>query len=97
MPATQMTSEEPVPASRQAHRRGCLFYARRGLLALVILIVALPLLGFTYESLMRPGDAARYPPVGQMIDVGGHRLHLICAGEGSPTVILEGGHGIDAR
>jgi pimeloyl-ACP methyl ester carboxylesterase len=30
---------------------------------------------------------------GQLIDVGGHRLHLNCTGSGSPTVILEPGLG----
>jgi pimeloyl-ACP methyl ester carboxylesterase len=30
---------------------------------------------------------------GQLIDVGGHRLHLHCAGSGSPTVVLEPGAG----
>jgi hypothetical protein len=26
---------------------------------------------------------------GQLIDVGGHRLHIECSGTGSPTVVLE--------
>jgi pimeloyl-ACP methyl ester carboxylesterase len=30
---------------------------------------------------------------GQLIDVGGHRLHLNCTGTGSPTVVLEPGGG----
>jgi pimeloyl-ACP methyl ester carboxylesterase len=30
-------------------------------------------------------------PPGQMIDVGGRKLHLLCAGSGTPTVILEAG------
>ena len=30
---------------------------------------------------------------GQLIDVGGHRLHLHCTGSGSPTVVLEPGRG----
>ncbi|MCG8378681.1 MAG: alpha/beta hydrolase [Proteobacteria bacterium] len=33
-----------------------------------------------------------YPP-GQMVDVGGHRLHINCQGEGEPTVILDSGAG----
>jgi hypothetical protein len=33
------------------------------------------------------------PLPGQKIDVGGYRLYLECAGSGSPTVILEAGHG----
>ena len=31
----------------------------------------------------------RYPPPGQLIDVGGFRLHLHCLGEGRPTVVLD--------
>jgi len=30
---------------------------------------------------------------GQLVDVGGHRLHLHCTGTGSPTVVLEPGLG----
>jgi pimeloyl-ACP methyl ester carboxylesterase len=29
------------------------------------------------------------PPIGQLVDVGGYRLHLACQGEGSPTVVME--------
>ena len=32
-----------------------------------------------------------YPPLGQLVDVGGYRLHIVCIGEGSPTVVLEAG------
>ena len=38
-------------------------------------------------------DAKAYPMPGQLIDVGGHRLHLHCTGSGSPTVVLEPGGG----
>jgi hypothetical protein len=34
-------------------------------------------------------DRKQYPPPGQLIDVGGYKLHLYCTGEGSPTVILD--------
>lgn len=33
------------------------------------------------------------PPIGRMIDLGGYRLHLGCAGKGRPTVILSIGAG----
>jgi len=33
--------------------------------------------------------ARRFPPPGVLVDVGGRRLHLLCAGSGAPTVILE--------
>jgi pimeloyl-ACP methyl ester carboxylesterase len=29
------------------------------------------------------------PPPGHLIDVGGHRLHLLCSGTGSPVVVLD--------
>jgi pimeloyl-ACP methyl ester carboxylesterase len=32
-------------------------------------------------------------PPGELIEVGGHAMHLYCIGEGSPTVILDGGAG----
>jgi hypothetical protein len=31
------------------------------------------------------------PARGQLVDLNGHRLHMDCAGKGSPTVILESG------
>ena len=37
------------------------------------------------------GLQARRMP-GQLVDIGGHRLHLHCVGTGSPTVVLEPGH-----
>lgn len=33
------------------------------------------------------------PPPGQLIDIGGYRLHLHAQGEGGPTVVLEAGNG----
>jgi pimeloyl-ACP methyl ester carboxylesterase len=38
-------------------------------------------------------DAKAYPPPGQLVDVGGHRLHINCTGSGSPTVVIEAGLG----
>ena len=38
-------------------------------------------------------DAKAYPPPGQLVDVGGYRLHINCTGTGSPTVVIEAGLG----
>jgi pimeloyl-ACP methyl ester carboxylesterase len=39
-------------------------------------------------------NAADTPaPVGRMVDLGGHRLHVNCSGKGSPTVVIENGLG----
>ena len=50
-------------------------------------------IGGGYQTVRESLDARAYPPPGQLIDVGGHRLHLYCTGSGSPTVVLEPGHG----
>jgi pimeloyl-ACP methyl ester carboxylesterase len=39
----------------------------------------------------QPESGKLIPPLGKMVDAGGHRLHLNCTGEGSPTVVLESG------
>jgi pimeloyl-ACP methyl ester carboxylesterase len=49
------------------------------------------LVGAIYQALASARDRRRYPPPGQLIDIGGYRLHLYCAGEGSPTVVLDYG------
>lgn len=36
---------------------------------------------------------AQYPPIGQMIDVGGYKLHLYSEGEGDVTVVMDAGAG----
>lgn len=45
--------------------------------------------GAVYQIVGMVLDRRQNPPPGQLIDVGGHRLHLLCMGSGSPTVILE--------
>ena len=32
-----------------------------------------------------------YPPIGQLVNIGSHRLHLYATGEGSPSVVFESG------
>jgi pimeloyl-ACP methyl ester carboxylesterase len=39
------------------------------------------------------GGAAAPAPTGRLVDVGGYRLHLDCAGAGGPTVVLIAGAG----
>jgi hypothetical protein len=67
--------------------------ARRWLIYPLLAALALSAIGGGYETVRESIDAAAYPMPGQLIDVGGHRLHLNCTGSGSPTVILEPGHG----
>jgi pimeloyl-ACP methyl ester carboxylesterase len=64
---------------------------RSALRAIAVLLAMLLVVGFGYERLARAGDAARYPPPGELVEVDGHRLHLLCSGAGGPTVVLEAG------
>src|SRR5689334_9545482 len=67
--------------------------SRRWLLYPVFAVLALASIGGGYETVREAADANAYPMPGQLIDVGGHRLHLRCTGSGSPTVVLEPGAG----
>jgi pimeloyl-ACP methyl ester carboxylesterase len=89
------TSSPGTPVSPQPRRRPNRWvrWTGRILLGLLALIVLLAAGGAGYEAIMATGDARRYPPPGQLVDVGGYRLHLRCAGQGSPTVVLDAGLG----
>ena len=41
------------------------------------------------------GDAAPPTAPGELVDVGGYRVHLYCTGKGSPTVLIVGGFSFD--
>lgn len=65
----------------------------RILVGLVVLLLCVTTAGFIYQTLAMRQDREKYPPPGQLVDVGGYRLHLYCQGSGEPTVILEAGLG----
>lgn len=67
--------------------------SRRWLIYPVLTVVALASIGGAYQRLGAAADAKAFPMPGQLVDVGGYRLHLHCMGEGSPTVVLEPGAG----
>jgi pimeloyl-ACP methyl ester carboxylesterase len=54
-------------------------------------VVVVAALAGTYESSREVADRSAYPMTGQLVDVGGHKLHISCTGDGGPTVVLEGG------
>ena len=77
-------------------RRGCLYAVTRGLKWLGAGVLALVLLGVAYQTVATELDKGSYVPRGQLYRVNGHRMHLICEGEGSPAVILHAGGGANA-
>jgi pimeloyl-ACP methyl ester carboxylesterase len=56
-----------------------------------LLVVLLPLSGFLYQAAGSARDQRKFPPPGRLVDIAGARLHLVDAGQGSPTVIFESG------
>jgi len=91
-----MASTVAGSGNKQKTRSGCFTWIKRIFLTLLIIVIVLLLLGMTYQTLSTQVDKRNYPAPGQLIDVGGYRLHLYCMGDitnGSPTVILEPGLG----
>lgn len=52
-------------------------------------IVTLLGIGVVYQVVGTAVDQHTYTPPGQLVDVGGYKMHIYCTGEGSPTVILD--------
>lgn len=94
MGRSAMTTSTDLLARTQSRRTNRLSsWTRHALLVVLTLTAGLAALGASIEAFAAAGDATRYPPPGQLIDVGGHRLHLACAGDGGPTVVLVTGLG----
>jgi pimeloyl-ACP methyl ester carboxylesterase len=62
---------------------------KRGLIWITLFLSTLAIVGMIYQTAATEADRRNYPPPGNLIDVGGFKMHIYCAGEGSPTVILE--------
>jgi pimeloyl-ACP methyl ester carboxylesterase len=65
----------------------------RRITTLVVVLCVVAAFGATYEYVEERLDLAAVPPPGRLIDVGGHRLHLWCFGQGAPTVVFDSGLG----
>lgn len=66
------------------------------LLGLVTLISTPALVGTIYQVIATQLDRQKYPPPGELVDIGGYRLHIHCSGpEGAsgPTVVMDAGIG----
>jgi pimeloyl-ACP methyl ester carboxylesterase len=64
-------------------------WLKRVVWGLITLLLVLGLLGAMYQATAGKADEKNHPPPGQLIDVGGYKMHIFCIGEGSPTVILD--------
>jgi pimeloyl-ACP methyl ester carboxylesterase len=67
------------------------------LASVALVAMVLGVTGALYQLLSERRDLQLYPAPGELVDVGSHRLHLHCIGEGSPVVLLEAGWGNDVN
>ena len=61
-----------------------------GIVAMVIVLIGWV---WIFGARAKVALAAKYPAPGKLVDVGGHRLHINCQGQGGPTVVMESGNG----
>jgi pimeloyl-ACP methyl ester carboxylesterase len=86
-----MSSTGETFVQRHTKRRstGFLGWLRRITFGFMILLIALAATGATYQAVATARDTAAFPAPGQLVDVGGYKLHIHCVGDGRPTVVLE--------
>ncbi|HEY1295755.1 MAG TPA: serine hydrolase [Chloroflexota bacterium] len=63
----------------------------RTILGVAVIVISLVGIGAGYEQVSAARDAAAFLAPGRLVDVGGHQLHVLCMGQGSPTVLFESG------
>jgi pimeloyl-ACP methyl ester carboxylesterase len=61
--------------------------------SLLIVAILLAVAGFLYENISEARDRRFHPMPGQLVDVGGYKMHINCTGQGTPVVILDSGLG----
>jgi pimeloyl-ACP methyl ester carboxylesterase len=96
--ATVDTERSPISVPHvETRRRATLWrwlgWGTGGLLVVVLLLVGS---GAAYQSITTANDQRRFPPPGQLVDVGSFQFRLYCLGKaaaGSPTVIFDAGAG----
>lgn len=60
---------------------------------LLVLLILLAVSGMVYENISEVRDRRFNPPAGQLINIGGRKMHIDCTGRGDPSVILDSGLG----
>lgn len=85
-------TSEPAP-----RKGGCLAHVKRGLKWFGIILIALLVIGVSYQTIATEQDKRAFSPRGQFYAVNGHQMHMVCMGQGNPTVILQAGLTADSN
>lgn len=75
------------------NQKGCLGMGLRLMTGLLVFLILLGVGCSMYEARAETAVSKQYPAPGQLIEVEGRMMHIQCAGEGSPTIILDAGQG----
>jgi pimeloyl-ACP methyl ester carboxylesterase len=70
--------------------------SERIVLSLVVLVAVAAGAGTTFNAVATHHYRARHAAPGNLYVVDGYKMHLLCRGEGSPTIVLDGGLGDDS-
>jgi pimeloyl-ACP methyl ester carboxylesterase len=91
--STSTTSTTAIPANHTKPKRAVGTWLKRGVFGLAITMFGLGGIGAIYQAIATANDERTYTPAGQMVDIGGRRIHMVVMGRdtGQATVILEAG------
>ncbi len=87
---TQARNPSP-PSSKRGPLRRVFVWIGKALLLLLALVMLAVVAGLLWQAVASARDARLHPAPGELVDVGGRTLHLVCTGEGTPTVLIEAG------
>jgi pimeloyl-ACP methyl ester carboxylesterase len=68
-------------------------WLNRAVRVLLTLLIAVLVVGGLYENISEARERRFHPMPGQLVDIGSYKMHIYCAGQGSPTIILDAGMG----
>lgn len=84
-----ISSQTAAKRSQGQRRTGLVGWLWRIGLAVLILLVGLAGTGLIFQAVATRNDQQKFSAQGELVDVGGYRLHINCIGNESPTIILD--------
>ena len=79
----------PTTVPTRSRKRSFFRWSRFLLTGFLGLLIALVCAGAIYEAIESHRDRLSFHPPGQLVDIGGYRLHLYCTGQGSPAAVVD--------
>ncbi len=88
-PGNYQKGNQMTTQTQSSHdKRGLRWWAGRILMGGLVLVLVLGTSTRIAGTLAKSNLTKQYPAPGQLVDVGGYKMHINCVGQGSPTVVL---------